>query len=63
MNQKEKAMSEVTIPTINFKARAMELLPEGASFEACLTCGQAVERRMIGQRSTHFCPVCQPFTS
>jgi formamidopyrimidine-DNA glycosylase len=31
------------------------------SGEACLTCGTAVERRQIGQRSTHFCPVCQPF--
>jgi Fe-S oxidoreductase len=28
-----------TIPTINFKEAAMELLPKGASFEACLTCG------------------------
>lgn len=30
---------ETTIPTINFKEKAEELLPEGASFEACLTCG------------------------
>ena len=28
--------------------------------EACLVCGHPVERRLIGQRSTHFCPVCQP---
>lgn len=32
-------MSEATIPTINFRERAIELLPQGASFEACLTCG------------------------
>ncbi len=32
-------MSKPTIPTINFKEKAMELLPHGASFEACLTCG------------------------
>jgi Fe-S oxidoreductase len=31
--------SNTVIPTINFKEQAMELLPEGASFEACLTCG------------------------
>ncbi len=32
-------MADSTIPTINFKEKAMELLPESASFEACLTCG------------------------
>lgn len=32
-------MADCTIPIINFKEKAMELLPEGASFEACLTCG------------------------
>ncbi len=32
-------MSDQKTPTINFKEKAMELLPEGASFEACLTCG------------------------
>ena len=28
--------------------------------EACPVCGTMVERKVIGQRSTHFCPVCQP---
>lgn len=32
-------MSENKIPTIKFKEKALELLPEGASFEACMTCG------------------------
>ncbi len=32
-------MAETTITTINFKEEALQLLPEGASFEACLTCG------------------------
>lgn len=32
-------MSETKTPIINFKERALELLPEGASFDACLTCG------------------------
>ena len=32
-------MSDQKTPTINFKEKAIELLPEGASFEACLTCG------------------------
>jgi formamidopyrimidine-DNA glycosylase len=28
--------------------------------QACLVCGTPIERRVIGQRSSHFCPVCQP---
>ena len=28
--------------------------------EACPVCGTPVERRMIGQRSSHYCPTCQP---
>ena len=28
--------------------------------EPCRTCGQAVERVVIAQRSAHFCPRCQP---
>ena len=32
-------MSEPPVNTLNFKEKAIELLPEGASFEACLTCG------------------------
>jgi formamidopyrimidine-DNA glycosylase len=25
----------------------------------CLRCGTLIERRVIAQRSTHFCPTCQ----
>lgn len=32
-------MPENKIPTLKFKEKALELLPEGASFDACLTCG------------------------
>lgn len=32
-------MSEIQIPTLNFKELVTDLLPEGASFDACLTCG------------------------
>jgi formamidopyrimidine-DNA glycosylase len=31
----------------------------GREGEACPTCGTAVERIVIGQRGTHFCPTCQ----
>jgi formamidopyrimidine-DNA glycosylase len=28
--------------------------------EPCYRCGAAIQRIVIGQRGTHFCPVCQP---
>ncbi|MEJ2549716.1 MAG: bifunctional DNA-formamidopyrimidine glycosylase/DNA-(apurinic or apyrimidinic site) lyase [Anaerolineales bacterium] len=31
--------------------------------EACATCGSPIERMVIGQRGTHFCPKCQPEAS
>ncbi len=29
--------------------------------EPCPNCGSPIERITVGQRGTHFCPVCQPF--
>jgi formamidopyrimidine-DNA glycosylase len=31
----------------------------GMTGRACVTCGRTIERILIGQRSTHFCPGCQ----
>jgi formamidopyrimidine-DNA glycosylase len=28
--------------------------------QPCLVCGSPIQRMVIGQRGTHFCPVCQP---
>jgi formamidopyrimidine-DNA glycosylase len=28
--------------------------------QPCAVCGSPIQRMVIGQRSTHFCPVCQP---
>ncbi|MEN6481419.1 MAG: bifunctional DNA-formamidopyrimidine glycosylase/DNA-(apurinic or apyrimidinic site) lyase [Anaerolineaceae bacterium] len=28
--------------------------------EPCLVCGTPVEKLIVGQRSTHYCPMCQP---
>jgi formamidopyrimidine-DNA glycosylase len=28
--------------------------------QPCLVCGNIIERIVVGQRGTHFCPVCQP---
>jgi len=30
--------------------------------EACNNCGTAIQRIVVGQRGTHFCPACQPPT-
>ncbi len=32
----------------------------GRAGEPCRTCGTPIERIVLGQRSTHFCPSCQP---
>lgn len=31
----------------------------GMTGKACATCGRPIERILVGQRSTHFCPNCQ----
>lgn len=31
--------------------------------EPCAVCGTAIERMVVGQRSTHYCPVCQELPS
>lgn len=35
------------------------LMAYGRTDEACLVCGTPIERIVIGQRSSHFCPHCQ----
>lgn len=35
----------------------------GRTGEACLVCGAKIERIVVGQRSTHYCPVCQPLSA
>jgi formamidopyrimidine-DNA glycosylase len=32
----------------------------GREGEACLTCGNQIEKTWVAQRGTHFCPHCQP---
>lgn len=41
----------------NFQSR---LRVYGRTGEPCLICGTTIQRMVIGQRSTHFCPRCQP---
>lgn len=40
-------------------ANAEELAVYRRTGEPCLRCGRAIERIVVGQRSTHFCPRCQ----
>jgi formamidopyrimidine-DNA glycosylase len=35
----------------------------GRSGQPCPVCGTPIERIVVGQRGTHFCPVCQPYPS
>jgi formamidopyrimidine-DNA glycosylase len=37
-----------------------EFFVYGRTGEPCLVCGAPVARIVLGQRSTHFCPACQP---
>jgi formamidopyrimidine-DNA glycosylase len=34
----------------------------GRDRQACLVCGTVIEKIVVGQRGTHFCPVCQPLS-
>jgi formamidopyrimidine-DNA glycosylase len=34
----------------------------GREGEACPVCGTKIERIVVGQRGTHYCPTCQAFT-
>jgi formamidopyrimidine-DNA glycosylase len=31
----------------------------GRTGEPCRTCGNPIERVVVAQRSSHFCPICQ----
>jgi len=42
---------------------AQELAAYGRSGEPCPRCGESIVRIRVGQRSTHFCPHCQPTCS
>ena len=37
-----------------------QLCVYGRTGEACRVCGTPIERMVVGQRGTHFCPHCQP---
>ena len=42
---------------------AERLAAYGRTGAPCLRCGRPIQRLVIGQRSTHFCPHCQPDSS
>lgn len=44
-------------------ANAEQLAVYRRSGEPCLRCGRRIERIVVGQRSTHFCPRCQALSA
>lgn len=32
----------------------------GRKGEPCVTCGNVIEKTVVGGRGTHYCPMCQP---
>jgi formamidopyrimidine-DNA glycosylase len=66
-----KAIREVLQDGINRNGASIDWVYRGGTFqnqfrvygrtgEACLNCGDPIERTVVGQRGTHFCPRCQP---
>lgn len=65
-----QAMRQVLEEGIRRNGASIDWVYRGGSFqnnfqvyqrtgEACYTCGTPVERILVGQRGTHFCPACQ----
>lgn len=65
------AIREVLAEGIRQNGASIDWVYRGGSFqnnfrvyqrtgEKCPVCGQTIERILVGQRSTHFCPFCQP---
>jgi len=43
-----------------FKAGNYRVKVYGRQGQACINCGEKIVKIRVGQRGTHFCPVCQP---
>ncbi len=43
-----------------FKAGNYKVKVYGRQGKACIKCGEKIVKIRVGQRGTHFCPVCQP---
>jgi formamidopyrimidine-DNA glycosylase len=66
-----QAIREVLAEGIDRQGSSIDWVYRGGDFqnyfsayqrtgEACPRCGAPIERIVVGQRGTHFCPVCQP---
>jgi len=69
-----RAMREVLEEGIQCNGASIDWVYRGGEFqylfrvygrdgEPCLVCGTPIERIVIGQRGTHFCPTCQSYRS
>jgi formamidopyrimidine-DNA glycosylase len=65
------AIREVLQEAIQHQGSSIDWVYRGGDFQntfrvyqrtgqPCLRCGQAIQRIVVGQRGTHFCPACQP---
>lgn len=66
-----QAIREVLREGINRNGASIDWVYRGGDFqnyfsvyqrtgEDCLNCGTKIERMVVGQRGTHYCPTCQP---
>lgn len=44
-----------------FEAGSFPVAVYGRGGRPCIVCGTLIVKERLGQRGTHFCPVCQPF--
>jgi formamidopyrimidine-DNA glycosylase (fpg) len=66
-----QAIREVLLSGISHNGASFDWVYRGGNFQntfrvygragkPCPVCGHPIERRLVGQRGTHFCPICQP---
>jgi formamidopyrimidine-DNA glycosylase len=66
-----QAIRETLLDGIRLNGASIDWVYRGGDFQnhfrvyqrtgqPCLQCGGTIERILVGQRGTHFCPVCQP---
>jgi len=68
------SIREVLLEGIARNGSSIDWVYRGGSFQnsfhvyqrtgkPCTECGNSIERCLVGQRSTHFCPKCQPIVA
>lgn len=69
-----KSIRQVLLDGIHHNGASIDWIYRGGEFqnyfrvygrtgEPCPVCGSGIEKTVVGQRGTHFCPQCQPYFS